>query len=149
MSRLEAAFDIAEVDTDSLKIKRCHVLLGEDGAGILEGEENSTWQAAKQLVIQHLAPKNELLEAKTQLENIRCVDNNFEECKCKIRKITRRLYRGASTGLRVMAEVDAFVKAMPQPVRDFMTQFQYIDLDTACQAAITKHAADISSNYYV
>lgn len=139
MTRLEAAFSLHGVATDSNKIKWLQILLGAEGEGLFtDVTPDTTYDTVSLNIKTILGPHDELASAKIRLKNIKCKDYDFIKCAKEIRTLTAKLYAGCPPQLKTLAELDAFVNAMPNDIKSHLELLKFNSLNDCMDSASLK-----------
>ena len=142
LERLDAAFVLHDVAVPARQIKWLQILLGPEGEGLFnEVSEDSTYEEYKNIVRTALGPHDELASARIQLNSIECENNDFRKLCRSIRTLSAKIYAHCPPRLKQLAEVDAFIRAMPPPIKAHLSLNKYTSLNDVHDAASLKLAA--------
>ena len=113
---LEQRFQLGEVETNKAKITWCQLLIGATGNGILAGlEADTTWEAAKDLLLSRLGAGSVRNEAWMALKHLTRSTKEIIELAGEAEKLAKRLHpQDAEAAER--HTVDAFLSDLDRPL---------------------------------
>ena len=111
---LERRIQIGEVASDANRITWCQLLIGDTGAGILEGlEAEATWEQAKDSLLMQMGTGSVKDEAWAALKNLERNGRDIVELAGETGKLAKRIHP-TDTEAAERHAIDAFLGALDQ-----------------------------------
>ena len=113
---LEQRFQLEDVEASKAKITWCQLLIGATGNSILAGlEADTTWEAAKDLLLSQLGAGSVRDEAWVALKHLTRGTKEIIELAGEAEKLAKRLHPNDAEAAKRHA-VDAFLSALDRPL---------------------------------
>jgi hypothetical protein len=142
IARLEHNFKNHKIQDDA-KVSWAHVKLGPAAAGFFdELPPELTWANFKPMILSELMPKEDISSLHIQFNSLTCSNNNYPQLMLQIRKLSKKLHFKFPQEFVTHAQIDAFIKACPPQLKNFLIVQKHTSLQDVCDKAILKANAE-------
>ena len=85
-----------------------------------------------------MCPPSNPAQLQLKLQSLKCIDNNFHALSLDIQRLSQEIYANCPPAIRALNVVQAFIHAVPPPIRSHLMLFKFATIHDALDTAEMK-----------